>query len=83
MAGIFILFGLAVYQWVSVWGLIIPAFVGANLLQFGITGFCPAEYIFGVLGLPDEKGSADAACHPEKSRGPDEGKEGSIPKEEP
>lgn len=53
MAGTFILVSLALYYWVSVWFLIVPTFVGANLLQYGITKFCPAAYIFGLLGLPD------------------------------
>jgi len=53
MAGTFILVSLALYYWVSEWFLIIPAFVGANLFQYGLTGACPAEYVFGkLLGLP-------------------------------
>lgn len=31
----------------------LTAFVGANLFQFGITGFCPAGRIFKALGLKD------------------------------
>lgn len=27
------------------------AFVGANLLQSALTGFCPAEFIFRKLGM--------------------------------
>ena len=27
------------------------AFVGANLLQSALTGFCPAELVFRALGL--------------------------------
>eukprot|EP01040_Poterioochromonas_malhamensis_P008642 gene8642-9352_t len=55
MAGIFILVSLALYYWVSEWFLIVPAFVGANLFQYGLSGFCPAATIFGMLGLPDAK----------------------------
>ncbi len=55
MAGIFILVSLALYYWVSEWFLIFPAFVGANLFQYGLSGFCPAATIFGMLGLPDAK----------------------------
>lgn len=29
----------------------LTAFVGANLLQSGFTGFCPAEIVFRKLGL--------------------------------
>ena len=36
---------------VSPWWLLLTAFVGANLLQAGITGFCPAAMIFKRLGL--------------------------------
>eukprot|EP01039_Chlorochromonas_danica_P003399 gene3398-3724_t len=53
MAGVFILGSLALYYWVSIWFLIVPTFVGANLFQFGLTGFCPAEFVFGLLGLPE------------------------------
>jgi len=31
----------------------LTAFVGANLFQFGFTGFCPAGRIFRALGLKD------------------------------
>ncbi len=59
MAGTIILVSLALYYWVSVWFLIVPAFVGANLFQFGITGLCPADFFFGLLGLPVQ---ADTDC---------------------
>lgn len=29
----------------------LTAFVGANLFQFGFTGFCPAGHVFKALGL--------------------------------
>lgn len=53
MAGTFILVSLALYYWVSEGFLIVVAFVGANLFQYGFTGFCPAALIFGFMGLPD------------------------------
>lgn len=34
----------------------LTAFVGANLFQFGFTGFCPAGRVFKALGF------RDAAC---------------------
>jgi hypothetical protein len=55
MAGAFILISLALYYWVSVWFLIVPTFVGANLFQYGLTGMCPAEMIFAKLGFEDAK----------------------------
>jgi len=36
-------------------------FVGANLLQMGFTGFCPAAKFFKALGLKDSGGSACAS----------------------
>ena len=53
LAGCFILLSLALSAWVSHWWLLLAIFVGANLLQSGFTGFCPAEMIFGKLGLKD------------------------------
>lgn len=50
-AGIMVLASLALGWWVSPWFLLLTAFVGANLLQAGITGFCPAARIFKALGL--------------------------------
>ncbi len=43
LAGSLILAGLALAYWVSSWFLLIPLFVGLNLLQSAFTGFCPAE----------------------------------------
>ena len=39
---------------VSPWWLLLVVFVGLNLAQSGFTGFCPAERIFGLLGLKDQ-----------------------------
>ena len=52
-AGTLILISLALAHWVSPWWLVLTAFVGANLLQYGFTSFCPAEIVFGKLGFPD------------------------------
>lgn len=56
-AGSFILVSLAlgvqgspVYQ--SSWWLGFTAFVGANLLQYGLTNVCPLGWILGKLGVP-------------------------------
>ena len=50
-AGLMVLASLALGWWVSPWFLLLTAFVGLNLLQAGITGFCPAARIFKALGL--------------------------------
>ncbi len=52
LAGAMVLLGTALGWWVSPYWLLLPAFVGANLLQAGFTGFCPAARIFRRLGLP-------------------------------
>lgn len=45
LAGTLILFSLAMYYFVSPWWLLLTAFVGFNLFQSSLTGFCPAEII--------------------------------------
>jgi hypothetical protein len=51
-AGIMVLASLALGWWVSPWFYLLNVFIGLNLLQAGITGFCPAARIFKALGLP-------------------------------
>jgi hypothetical protein len=51
LAGSLILLSLALYQFVSPWGLLLALFVGVNLAQSSLTGFCPAEAILKRLGL--------------------------------
>ena len=41
----------AVLVWlVSPWWLLLTAFVGLNMIQASITGFCPAAMVFKALG---------------------------------
>lgn len=35
----------------------LTGFIGLNLIQSGITGFCPPEFVFRKLGLKSGKGS--------------------------
>lgn len=51
LAGTMILVGALLSALVSPWWLLLIAFVGLNLLQSGITGFCPAALVFRRLGL--------------------------------
>ena len=51
LAGSLVLTGTILAMLVSQWWLLLPAFVGANLVQSAFTGFCPAEKIFKRLGL--------------------------------
>ena len=50
-AGFMVLLSLALGYWVSPYWLLLNAFVGLNLLQAGITGFCPAAMILKKIGL--------------------------------
>ncbi len=51
-AGVMILASLALAHYVSPLWLWLAAFVGANLLQASVTGFCPAAILFRKLGVP-------------------------------
>ncbi|MCU0883880.1 MAG: DUF2892 domain-containing protein [Beijerinckiaceae bacterium] len=50
-AGFMILLSLVLAQFVSSWFLLLTAFVGVNLIQASITGFCPAAIAFRAFGL--------------------------------
>lgn len=50
-AGVVILASAALAWLVSPWWLLLTAFVGANMVQASVTGFCPAAMIFRRLGL--------------------------------
>jgi len=50
-AGVMILLSLALAHFVSPLWLWLTAFVGLNLLQSSITGFCPAAIVFRKLGI--------------------------------
>lgn len=49
LAGTFVLTSLALSQLFSPWWLLLAAFVGVNLIQSAITGFCPAEMILSRI----------------------------------
>ena len=50
-AGLMVLLSAALAYFVSPWWLLFTAFVGLNLLQASITGFCPAAMVFRKLGV--------------------------------
>jgi len=59
-AGTFILLSLALGLegsplFVSHWWLAFTAFVGANLLQFGVTDACPLGWILKKAGVPESR----------------------------
>jgi hypothetical protein len=50
-AGAIVLLGLLLGWLVSPYFYLLSAFAGLNMLQAGITGFCPAAMMFKRLGL--------------------------------
>ena len=55
VAGSFILISLLLAHFHSENWLWFTAFVGANLLQFGFTKFCPLGLILKKLGVPESR----------------------------
>ena len=51
-AGVMVLASVALAHFVSPLWLWLTVFVGANLLQASVTGFCPAAIMFRRLGVP-------------------------------
>lgn len=50
-AGFMVLLSLALAWFVSPYWLLLTAFVGLNLMQASMTGFCPAAILFKKLGV--------------------------------
>lgn len=50
-AGSFVLIGVLLAWLASPWWLIVPAFVGANMLQSAFSGFCPLAKILKYFGV--------------------------------
>lgn len=55
LAGSITLLGVALTRWVHPYCLLLPAFVGLNLIQSAFTGFCPPTLILRKLGWVDEQ----------------------------
>ena len=53
LAGSFVLLGAALAWFVHPAWLLLPAFVGANLVQSAFTGFCPPTLLLRKLGWVD------------------------------
>lgn len=60
MAGTMILISLLLTWWVSHYWLVLTLFVGLNLFQSALTGWCPAEFLLQAAGL--KHGKDGAAC---------------------
>lgn len=52
LAGTLTLVGVALGALLTPWWLILPAFVGLNLLQASLTSFCPAAFLLRRAGVP-------------------------------
>ncbi|GAB4540361.1 MAG: DUF2892 domain-containing protein [Roseibium sp.] len=50
-AGAMVLVSLALGYFVSPYWYLLNAFVGLNLMQASVTGFCPAAMIFRKIGI--------------------------------
>lgn len=50
-AGLMVLISLGLGFYVSPYWYLLTAFVGLNLMQASLTGFCPAAMLFKKLGL--------------------------------
>lgn len=51
LAGTLVLTGLGLAHFINPIWLLLPTFVGLNLVQSAFTGFCPAEIILKKLGV--------------------------------
>ena len=58
VAGSFVLVSLALGWWVSPWFFLFTAFVGFNLLQSGLTGWCLMNDILRKTGLHKDSPAA-------------------------
>lgn len=53
MAGVFTLVGVGLAATVNSWWLIVPGVVGANLVVFSLTGFCPMAVALARTGVEE------------------------------
>jgi len=57
LAGSITLLSVALVYFVSPWWLLLTCFVGVNLIQSALTGFCPPSLILSKLGWLDADGT--------------------------
>ena len=50
-AGLVVLVGLVLAQYLSPWWLLLSAFAGLNMIQAALTDFCPAAVVLRRLGV--------------------------------
>lgn len=51
LAGTMVLISVSLAHFFNEWWLLLAVFVGFNLIQSALTGFCPAEIILRKLGV--------------------------------
>jgi hypothetical protein len=56
LAGSMVLLSVALVYFVSPWWLLLTGFVGLNLIQSAITGFCPPSLVLRKLGWLGDDG---------------------------
>ncbi len=52
-AGVMVILSVLLTQFVSPYFLWLTVFIGANLIQSAITGWCPAAMVFKMLGIKE------------------------------
>lgn len=57
LAGTMVLLSVALVYFVSPWWLLLTGFVGLNLIQSALTGFCPPSLVLRKLGWLDDSGT--------------------------
>ncbi len=57
LAGSVVLLSVVLVYFVSPWWLLLTCFVGLNLMQSALTGFCPPTIVLTKLGWLDESGT--------------------------
>ncbi len=57
-AGSFVLISLGLAHFVSPWFLLLTLFVGANLFQSSLTGFCPLTFVLRAFGVREQDRAA-------------------------
>lgn len=62
LAGTMVLISVTLTHFVSPWWLLLAVFVGINLIQSALTGFCPAQIILGKLGVGAKSGGSGSCC---------------------
>jgi hypothetical protein len=53
VAGLMVLLGLGLAHYLHEYWLLLPAFVGLNLAQSGLTNFCPLAFMLKKAGVPE------------------------------